>query len=198
MEALVEGLRPEYDLPILIAETITLAAAGEAELGGMIEQDSFILFYLGAKSYSCLFFNGNVHLGALGLAPSGNPLADQLNDTGLMRIFRSASGSAQLSSARLIFEAARQHEPVARQSVATVAATLAEAMLCVANTLHIAHVVIAGPWVRSADLLIPMLEAYMQEAAGESAPQISAARLGDDAPLLGAVCRAIKMVDVTI
>ncbi len=124
--ALVEGLGPEYDMPVLVAETVTLAATGEAELGGMIEQDPFMLFYLGEKSYSCLFSNGHLHLGKLGLAASGYPLADQLNDAGLVRIFRSLSGgltglsNAMPLSARLIFEAARQYDPIARQSVASV------------------------------------------------------------------------------
>jgi hypothetical protein len=50
--------------------------------------------------------------------------------------------------------------------------------------------------VNSADVFIPMLQDEMR-AMSDAAPSLSASRLGDDAALLGAVCSAVKMVDVT-
>jgi glucokinase len=202
---LVDGLKQKFAVPILHLENVTLAAAGEAEVGGMQEQRAFILFYLGTKSYSCLYLNGESRVGQLGLSREGLPLAKRLCDNGLVEIFTllikqgipSALAGSETIRARLIFEAARRDDPAAVQAVQMIVDDLAYAALWMANALNITHIVIAGSWLTATDLLLPLLNEHV-EAFTDTPPNISAAKLGDESPLIGAVQMAIKTIDKTL
>lgn len=200
---LMAGLKQKFPVPILPLETVTLATMGEAEVGGMQEQHAFALFYLGAKSYSCLYLNGQAHVGQIGLSRDGRPLAEIICDSGLIEIFAAlladgvSSALTANTRARLIFDAARREDPAARQAVEIVVNELAFALVWTAHALNLTHIVIAGAWLTAADLLLPLVEDRLQSLTA-TPPVISAAKLGDESPLIGAVQMAVKMIDKTL
>jgi glucokinase len=198
---LMDDLKQKFPVPILHLENVTLAAAGEAEVGGMQEQSAFILFYLGAKSYSCLYLNGEARVGQIGLSRDGMSLGARLSDIGLIEIFTkllnqgvpSALADSGITRARLIFEAARRDDPAALQAVEAIVDDLAYGATWISHALNIGHIVLAGSWLAAADLLLPMLHKRLP-----STISIAAAKLGDESSLIGAVQMAIKTIDKTL
>jgi glucokinase len=95
---------------------------------------------------------------------------------------------------RLIFEAARRDDPAAKQAVEKIVDDLAFATMWLGNALDIGHIVIAGSWLRAADLIMPLLE---QRLNGWTMPypHITVAKLGDEASLIGAVRMAIRIAE---
>lgn len=204
LASLIDDLKRQFHVPVLSAETVTLAAIGEAEAGEMTEQGAFMLFHLGSHSQSCLYLKGESQVGQLGLTPDGQPLAELVSDAGLVATFKmfrgqgipSALGKSSPVTARLIFEAARHDDPAARLAVDATADHLAFAIAWAASALGLEHVVIAGPWLHAADLLLPQLEERVERLTA-SPPNIVPAKLGDDASLFGAIRSAVKIADTT-
>ncbi|MBZ0316193.1 MAG: ROK family transcriptional regulator [Anaerolineae bacterium] len=188
-------LEHQLGLPVSCYDPAALAAVGEAEAGSMKEQPVFALFYLGHQSLSCLSIYGQLHTGWLGLAADGRSLAEVVCENGLMNAYQVANGSSPQPP--LIFEAARNADPAAVQAVEKMAAALAQAAAWVRHLAGIQHVVIAGPWIRSADPLIPAIRRQLA-ALTEEAPEIVPAALKTDASLMGAVYMAVRVADTTV
>jgi predicted NBD/HSP70 family sugar kinase len=195
--SLADGLKQTFHVPVFSIEPAALAATAEAETGAICDIGSvpFAVFYLGAKSDSCLYLNERPWVGRLGLTCDGQPLSERACDAGLIASFEAARrrGTAStLSDAAtpgLIFEAARRGDEAACEAIEKTADDLAFASAWLANALNIEHIVLAGNWVRAADLFLPAIKERI------AAPQVLAAKLGDDAPLIGAVRVAIRSVD---
>lgn len=207
--ALREELTHKLGLPILWYDPATLAAVAEAEIGRLKEQVAvFALFYLGSQSLSCIYINGESRTGSLGLANNGQPLAELVCDKGLIETFEAlkhAGNSHHPTPARLqgavsvqpIFEAARNGEPMAKRAVDQMAKFIALAAAWITHAFHIQHVVIAGPWIRAADVLIPAIKHALADITAH-VPEIIPTALKDEASLMGAVRMAVRVADTTV
>ncbi len=204
--SLYEGLGGKPDIPILNLEAAALAAHSEAQVGAAQEQSRHLLFYLGSRSYSCLYVEGKTCVGEFGVSLEGQSLACRLCDEGLIDEMQTTLDSGISSvlqnqqhdlSARMIFEAARQGDKAARQAVESLAGTLAYAAVWITRSLGLTLIVIAGPWVWAADVFIPMVQAQMRHWCAEP-PDLVPAERGDDAPLIGAIRLAVQMAETTV
>ncbi len=206
-EALLTRLQRALEVPVLSAEVVALAAHGEARWGTMREQSRFAVLYLGSHSYSCLYLDGVTHVGNLGLSPTGQSLGARLCDAGLQARVQAALDSGMASvfhnshqqhpPSSVIFEAARQGDPVARLAIEDVAGDIAFTTVWRANAMNLSQIVLAGPWAQAADVLLPATRAQMR-ALSTQPPDLLPADLGNDAPLLGAISVAIDLADATV
>jgi predicted NBD/HSP70 family sugar kinase len=206
-ENLSQTLSSTLGIPVITAETVELAALGEAEWGAVQGQRHFALFYLGGHSQGCAYLHGETRLGGLGLALDGTPLAARLCDAGLVTLARNAletgersalhamAGQARLS-ANMIFEAARQHDPLAQRIVNSAAQDIAWAAAWLSNALALNHVVLGGSWVQAASLLIPTAAAHLASLTAKP-PLLVPVGLGDDASILGAVWLMLNHLNQT-
>lgn len=197
----LHALRTELEhllgLPVLCYDPAALAAVAEAEVGCMKAQAVFALFYLGHQSLSSLYINGQFHTGQLGLASNGQSLAEVVCEHGLIDAYHAANGLSAAPQPQLIFEAARNADPAALQAVETIAVAIAQAAAWMKYLAGIQHVVIAGSWIRSADLLIPAIKRQLTHLT-EQAPEIWPAALKTEASLMGAVLMAVRVADTTV
>lgn len=206
-ENLSQALNSSLGIPVMTAETAELAALGEAEWGAAQGQHHFALFYLGNYSQGCIYLDGQTRVGGLGLALDGISLANRLCDAGLVALARQAleagersalhmmSGQVHLS-ANMIFEAARQHDPLAQRIVDSAAQDLAWSAAWLSNALALSHVVLGGPWVHAASLLIPAAAVRLNNLI-EKPPVLVPTGLGDDAPVLGAIWLMLNHLNQT-
>lgn len=193
----VETLRARYDVPVLETDSVTAAAVSEAAATGA---DAFALLYLGARSANCLYLHGQTRVGQLGLSAEGRALTEILSDAGLIAAFRAARATGAPTAlshgerAALIFEAARHGDPAALAAVTRVTRDLAYCVAWHRRAFDISRVVIAGEWIRAADVLLPALRGELS-AWGDPLPEV--VRMKDEAPLMGALRMAIRVADPT-
>lgn len=201
----VAELTEKFGIPILLSDVIASTAVGEALVGGMRDQQVFALLYLGPRSASCVYVNGQARVGRIGLTPNGTPLNERLSDAGLVEVFAavctegipSALTNMETVRAGLIFEAARHDDPAAREAIHRMSGDLAYAIAWISRALDIGQVVLGGTWVRASDLLLPELEQAMG-SWGDDVPEIHIAKLRDEASLMGAIQLAIRAAGPTI
>ncbi len=204
---LSQTLSSALGIPVTTAETVELAALGEAEWGAVQGQRHFALLYLGSYSQGCVYLGGETRLGGLGLAPDGTPLAERLCDAGLVALARRALEAGERSalqamasqarlSANMIFEAARQHDSLAERIVNAAAQEIAWAAAWLSNALALSHVVLGGTWVQAASLLIPAAASHLNQLT-EKPPALVPVGLGDDAPVLGAIWSMLDHLNQT-
>jgi predicted NBD/HSP70 family sugar kinase len=202
--ALTDELSNMFEIPVYHAHSASLAALAESEIGSMETQPVFMLFYLDASSSNCFFINRQTQVGDLGWLYEGKPLSDLLCDDGLLAAYANAKKqspdydhSQTETSARAVFEAARQCDWAAQQALSQVVEGVVMAIVLAANILNLTHVVIAGSWVRAATVIVPAIRERLQ-AVHPTPPHIVAAECGDDAPLIGTIRLAVSQVDITI
>lgn len=202
--ALTDELSNMFEIPVYHSHSASLAAIAESEVGSMQNQPAFMLFYLGASSTNCFFINRQTQVGDLGWIYEGKPLSDLVCDAGLLAEYAKAKQqspdydySEPETSARAVFEAARQCDWAAEQSLSKVVEGLVVAIVWATNILNLSHIVIAGPWVRAATVLLPAITERLQ-AYPPTPPHILVAECGDDAPLIGTIRLAVSQVDITI
>ena len=204
---LCQALSDTLGISVVAAEAAELAALGEAEWGAAQSQRHFALFFLGGASRACIFLDQRTRAGGLGLAPTGEPLADRLCDAGLVAQAQQALESGEHSalhhmaerahlSAGMIFEAARQHDAIAQRVVDSAAGDIAWAAAWLSDALALNSVILGGTWHHAADILIPLAAAKM-EAFSDSPPTLIPVGLGDDAPILGAIRFMLEQVKLT-
>lgn len=205
VSTLVAEMTENFGIPILMSDVVTTTAVGEALVGGMRDQAVFALLYLGPRSASCVYLNGQARVGRIGLTQAGEALDVKLSDAGLVDLFAnvcaegipSALTNMETVRAGLIFEAARHDDPAARETIRRMTSDLTYAIAWTSRALNIGHVVFGGTWVRAADLLLPQLEAQLAAWDG-AAPEIHIAKLRDEASLMGAIQLAIRVAGPTI
>jgi predicted NBD/HSP70 family sugar kinase len=195
--ALADSLHDALHIPVLAGDEIELAALGEATWGAARERAHFALLWLGPTSGACIYLNGMMRSGNLGFDSTGQPLTARLSDAGLVSAASAlldtdpASALHELTryrrlSARMIFEAAQQHDLLAEQVIGAAARDLAQMIAWLGDVLSLDLIVLGGAWTPAAPLLIAAME-----TRPDSGPRVIAAELGDDAPLFGAIQRAL-------
>lgn len=192
---LLETLSNTLHVPVTITEPVRLSTLGEAAWGSAQGQRTFALFDLGSTSSVGVYLDGQTQVGGLGLSLSGKSLSARLCDAGLITQVKQALLAGEPSalchmaerlSTGMIFEAARQHDPLALRVIQVAADELAWAAVSLADILSLDCVILGGTWFHAADILIPM----MQDRMGTfdlRQPLVLSAGLGDEAPLLGAI-----------
>lgn len=204
---LCDSISETLDIPVITAEDVELAALGEATWGAGRERPHFGLLWLGHTSRFCLYLDGILRAGGLGYDAAGQPFAARLSDRGLVIAAQSLLENDTTSaihdltqtrrlSARLIFEAAQQHDPLARAVIDTAAGDLAQVVLGLADVLTLDLMILGGAWTPAAPLLIPAVYEHLH-ALGTPLPTVITAELGDDAPLLGAIKLALDHSGLT-
>ena len=206
LAATVSALQESIGVPVCVEETAILAALGEAEWGAAHGQSHFALLYLDEISRSCAYLDGTLHAGGMGTDAALQPLSARLNSrhivaraqTLLDEFPESAFGQLTASvrlSVGVVFEAARQHDPLALALLDEVIADLAQAVAHVSDVLALDFLVLGGTWQQAADVLIPAVQKHLTGRGGP-APTLIGSGLGTDAPLLGAIKRALELVDI--
>jgi N-acetylglucosamine repressor len=206
-DSLCQTLSDMLGISVVTAEASELAALGEAEGGAAQGQHHFALFSLESVSRACIYLDRRTRAGGLGLAPTGEPLADRLCDAGLVAQVQHALESGERSalqhmterghlSAGMIFEAARQHDALAQRVVDSAAGDIAWAAAWLSDALVLNSIVLGGTWHHAADILVPLAAAKMN-ALTDNPPALVPVGLGDDAPILGAVQFMLEQVKWT-
>ncbi len=196
------------DVPIMTANVAELATRAEARWGAAQEYHKFAVLYLGATSHACVYIDGEICVGGLGLGRDGRPLAMRLCDDGLIAAalaglesgrpsaLRAVTGGRELSRG-MIFEAARQGDPVAWDAVKMMADDIAFAVCWFYNALSLDCVLLDGPWGGASDVLVPLVNDRVREVCADSSAIVPAG-LGDEAPLLGAIDAAVEVAGATV
>jgi len=117
-------------------------------------------------------------------------LEDAVAGDGVVRLAR-ALGMKGAASAKEVFDAARDGDEVARRVVEHEAARLAHAVAALAAVLDPELVVLGGGIGRNTDVLLGPLRVALKRLTPLH-PRVAAAKLGDDAVLLGALATAAE------
>jgi predicted NBD/HSP70 family sugar kinase len=196
-DSLCQTLSDTLGISVLAAQASELAALGEAEGGAAQGQHHFALVSLGSASRACIYLDRRTRVGGLGLAPTGELLTERLSDAGLIAQVQYVLESGEHSalqhmterahlSAAMIFEAARQHDPLAQRVVDSAAEDIAWVAVWLSDALVLDTIVLGGTWHHAADILIPLAAAKMN-ALSDNPPALVPVGLGDDAAVFGAV-----------
>lgn len=104
---------------------------------------------------------------------------------------RSNGASLDAVTAKKVFQAAREGDPVAQDIVRDTVNYLGQAVANVSSTLDPEMVILGGALTRSDDLLLEPIKERVSRAV-PFAPDIVLSELGDDAVLSGAIALAIR------
>jgi len=217
------ALEEIYDCPVALEGEVTLSLQAERALGVAKGINDALFVHLGIGIGAALLLGGTIHRGADGgageigempypyigydrdrrFAPletvvsgaafrqRGRELAAQPNGSHLLRL---AGGDPDSVDASIIFAAARQKDPAARELIWTAMEALAWGLSCLICALNPRTVVIGGGMSPSADLFLPQLRDQVADAV-PFAPDWSVSELGDEAVALGAINRATTLVE---
>ncbi|SDH25101.1 Sugar kinase of the NBD/HSP70 family, may contain an N-terminal HTH domain [Sinosporangium album] len=208
---LVDRLKAALEVDTVIENDINLAAVGEHAYGVGQGKANFALVSIGTGVGMGIVVNGELYVGARGAAgevsflpasePAGGDLAadrDVLRH-GLTESAAAASGVVRaaraagldLSTAKEIFEAAAEGDPVALSVVEAEGRRVGGLIVAVAAVLDPELVVLAGGVGRNLDLFGDAIQRRFAEL-GPLRPTVVASTLGDSGVLLGAVARALS------
>lgn len=219
---LAERLRKRLGLSVAVVNDANAIAWGEARFGAGRSFDSFLTVTLGTGVGGGLVLNRRLWAGADGAAgevghlmvePEGRPcgcggrgcLEQYASATGMVKTVRELLAAGQASplsrlpekelDSRLVGEAARQGDVVARAALETAGRRLGQVFAGVANLLNLDGVVVTGGASESLDLMRPALEQELRRrafAVPARRLQIRRGEAGEDAGILGAALLALE------
>jgi predicted NBD/HSP70 family sugar kinase len=215
------GMQPQRDigvalgLPVVIANDVNLAAAGEQWRGSAADAADFVAISIGTGIGVGIVAGGSVYLGARGaageigllpLAPGpvdfgatvGGPLEDAASGAAALARLRAAVASgrptslAETDTLRGMFAAAADGDALATELVEEEARLLAFGIAAIVALIDPAVVVLGGGLGANPGLLEPVRRhvATMVQAP----PEIVTSSLGGRASLMGAVAVALNAV----
>jgi predicted NBD/HSP70 family sugar kinase len=210
---LFDRLHEELGMGLDLLNDADLAALGEYAAGAGQGSALFAYLWVGTGVGAGYVIDGKVFRGAHGaageigylplyplpvegeaqageIAPGRGTLEEAINGDGVTRLAR-AFGMARVTSAKQVFDAARNGDATAAKVVEHEAARLAHAVAALAAVLDPELVVLGGGIGRNADLLLDPLHATLRELSPLH-PRVAPALLGDDAVLLGALTTAAE------
>ncbi|WP_372455572.1 ROK family protein [Sphaerisporangium fuscum] len=191
------------DAPYFVENDVDLAAVGEGAYGLGQGIDHFALVWIGTGIGMGVVIDGKLYRGAQGAAGEisympvgeGDPLVNR--GRGMLESVASADGVVALagrlgmrgvSSAKEVFDAARDGDDVAAKVVAAEADHIAHALAGVIAVLDPELVVLGGGiGVQAGDLLIGPVTECLRDLVALRVPMIKTSTLGSDAVLLGAM-----------
>jgi predicted NBD/HSP70 family sugar kinase len=206
---LMNSLREALPPSVALDNDANLAAVGERSYGSGRDADTFVYVSIGTGIGMGIIIDGELYRGAHGAAGEVAylPLPGD-GDTGAGRdarlrgimetaasadaVVRTAKrlGMAGVSSAKLVFGAARAGDELALAAVHSEAERLALIVGTVAAILDPEFVLLGGGVGSNIDLLRPALESRLAELT-PLGPRVAEGQLGQDAIVLGAVASAL-------
>jgi glucokinase len=213
----VERMEQAFEVPVTLENDADVAALGEYWQGAGRSVQRLYAVTLGTGIGTALILQGEIYRGLDGSHPEGGhmlldpdgPLCyckmrgcweslcagpaieRQAREADLAgsRLLEMASGEREKIAARMVFEAAKKGDPVARSLVDRFTRYLVQGILNVCILFVPDVIVLSGGVTRSADLFLPQLQSALQ-AYTEMVPahrvQITPAKLGYYAGLYGA------------
>jgi predicted NBD/HSP70 family sugar kinase len=204
---LVDELRAALTSSLSIDNDTNLAALGERAYGLGRETPDFVYLSVGTGVGMGIVVGGELHRGARGaagevgflplsgpgLGPSaptrGGALEEAAAASGLVRTARDLGMTGTVTAERIFSAAASGHE-VALEAIRREASRLAIVVAAVAAIIDPNLVILGGGIGSNAELLLPHLEAAVEQLTPLRLP-ITLSTLGPDAILLGALSTAL-------
>ena len=133
------------------------------------------------------------NIGCLEALASGTALArmaqERLRAGESSLILELAGGSVEAADARMVVQAARQDDPLARSLVQDIARSLASGIITLMHIFDPQLIVIGGGLGQNLDMFMPTIESEVKRRAMahfQGAVPVAKSQLGDDVSLLGA------------
>ena len=205
---LVEALRAELGTTVTFDNDVNLAALGERWRGHGRGVGDFVYLWVGTGVGMGVVVGGELYRGSRGAAgeigylPIGRAdphdpairrrgaFEDAANGAAVVRAAAELGMPGPLTAKR-VFAAARQADPLARRAVEAEAARLALGIATIAPVLDPELVILGGGIGRNGDLLLEPIERELR-ALSLFRPRIVVSALGEDAVLHGAVATALE------
>jgi predicted NBD/HSP70 family sugar kinase len=203
---LIDAFRKELSPTVALHNDANLAALGERSYGQGAGVDTFVFVMIGTGVGMGIIIDGQLYEGVHGMAGeiAFLPLTvgdetDRPLERGILEETISADGVVQTArelgmtgtlSAKGVFAAARNRDPLASQAVAREGERLARLVASIAAMLDPQLVILGGGVGRNGDLLRVPLERELERLT-PIRPVIAESTLGDDVIVLGAVATAL-------
>lgn len=208
-------LEDRFGLPSFVENDVNLAALGESQFGCARGLKNLVAIFIGTGIGAGLILNGDLYRGQDGAAgevgyllPTPADLGQTYDQFGCFESLSSGPGIAQRAQAALaageesvladvdlltakeVFQAARNGDPLAIEVIEDTVDYLAQAVANVAALLNPEMIVLGGGVARSGKLLLEPIKGRIQGTI-PIAPEIVLSELGGEAVALGAVALAI-------
>jgi predicted NBD/HSP70 family sugar kinase len=198
---------------IRIENDANLAALAERDSGDLPPTDTFITLLSGERLGAGIVIDGKLHRGAHGTAGeveylrrvtgvndlagigrrAGKLAADGLRSGRGSTLSANWDGTTEILPAALVFQAARNCDPLAIEIVDQLGQSFAIAISTMCSFVDPTTVVLAGGITPSSQPVVDSINAHIQEIL-PSPPTVIASTLGSDVVLIGAVHEAINAV----
>ena len=192
-------LQSQLDCKIAIDNDVNYAAIGEHVYGAAHEQRDFFYFNLGSGIGGSAVIGGQLQRGVRGFAGELGYLLVKTEEgtvplervASRIALSRVAQKKGLADDALELFDLAAAGDREATELIGTLADHVALALVAVVVTLNPALIVLGGSLGRRSDVLIPILRQRVEDAL-PVCPPVVPTQLREDAPLRGAVARAIE------
>jgi predicted NBD/HSP70 family sugar kinase len=197
-----EEVLTSFGTPIIIENEANLAAFAEHRIGNAQGAESVLFIAVGAGIGAGLIVGGNLFRGANGAAgeigylrtgtrQEPGTLEEEAGAEAVVRKYRKHGGTSPVASAEDVFGRTRLRDQAARAAVDEVVDALT---IGIANAIAMfdPKIVVVGGGVAEAGetLLVPLRKNIAQLVP--RMPELRLSALGQDAALIGAICRATE------
>ena len=212
-------LQERLSLPVVAQNDATLGALGEHAFGAGRGSSNMVYMTVSTGIGGGVIINDRLYTGTSGFGGEiGHMTIDQngpmdncgnigclealASGTALARmaqerlragegslILELAGGSADAADARMVVQAARQDDPLARSLVQDIARSLASGVITLMHIFDPQLIVIGGGLGQNLDMFMPTIESEVKRRAMahfQGAVPVAKSQLGDDVSLLGA------------
>lgn len=211
------ALESAFGTGVYVDNDANVVALGEHRFGAAKGCDDFVCVTLGSGVGGCIFVDGKIrrgrqraagHIGHMSVDSAGRlcncgrvgcleqyASAWAVGQRARARvaagdrslIARKAGGDPDRVDAKLVFEAAREGDPLALAIASEVARAVAQVLADIVNLLDPELIVIGGGVAQAGDDLIARIRQELETASkvGVEPPPVVPARLGEDAGILG-------------
>ncbi|WP_166354580.1 ROK family transcriptional regulator [Phytoactinopolyspora limicola] len=193
-------LRTHCQGPVGVENDSRVAALAEHRKGAAQDISDAVYVHAGLQVSGALIIGGRIHRGFGGAAAEIGLLPMAAWESAPDHLTRSPAvpdGAAPQDAAGLVLAAARRGDTQAILSVDRFSSDLAAGTATMVATLDPEIVVLGGGLARSADILLPRLEAGLRSMCVR-VPELRPSPLGDECVALGAVHLALDRVDQTL
>lgn len=210
--SVVQSLRKELRLPVVLKNDADVAALGEWMFGAGQGTKNMIYLTISTGIGGGIIINGQLYHGQGSAGEIGHTIIDpngslcHCGRRGCLEAFASGTAVAKLAkkmmkgkqiNSKKVFQLARQGNKLAKKIIEKSLTALGIGLVNIIHIFHPDKIILGGGMMRQADIILPFVRKYVYQKVMPGFRKnikIEKAKLGDDIGLIGAAAVLIKLI----